>query len=112
MEKALEAHEGGPLFAFIHLWDVHYDYNPPERYWRLFDPDYRGALPLDAIRLTRRLARTIRDRRPDLYGSLLTLDGKNAAPDVCRSQNNGSPTVYDARAVHHESIDTTCRRNG
>lgn len=31
-----------PLFMFIHMWDVHYDYQPPQPYDRLFDPDYRG----------------------------------------------------------------------
>ncbi|MGH7822386.1 MAG: sulfatase [Candidatus Binatia bacterium] len=31
-----------PFFLFIHLWDVHFDYVPPERYWRLFDPGYDG----------------------------------------------------------------------
>ncbi len=33
-----------PLFCFVHLWDVHYDYIPPESYWRRFDPDYTGSL--------------------------------------------------------------------
>jgi arylsulfatase A-like enzyme len=32
-----------PFFLFIHFWDVHYDYIPPERDWRLFDPDYTGT---------------------------------------------------------------------
>lgn len=32
-----------PFFLFMHFWDVHYDYIPPERYWRLFDPDYAGT---------------------------------------------------------------------
>ncbi len=31
-----------PFFAFVHLWDVHYDFNPPPPYDRLFDPGYRG----------------------------------------------------------------------
>lgn len=33
----------------------------PNLYW--IDPDHRGALPLDAIHLSRRLARTVRQRR-------------------------------------------------
>ena len=32
-----------PFFLFLHFWDVHYDYIPPERYWRMFDPDYGGT---------------------------------------------------------------------
>lgn len=31
-----------PFFAFVHLWDVHYDFTPPAPYDRMFDPDYTG----------------------------------------------------------------------
>ena len=30
-----------PFFAFVHFWDVHYDYAPPAAH-DLFDPDYEG----------------------------------------------------------------------
>lgn len=33
-----------PFFVFLHMWDVHYDYVPPEDYARRFDPDYTGDL--------------------------------------------------------------------
>jgi arylsulfatase A-like enzyme len=33
-----------PFFAFVHMWDVHFDYVPPPPYDRLFDPDYTGPL--------------------------------------------------------------------
>ncbi|MDX2166287.1 MAG: sulfatase [Deltaproteobacteria bacterium] len=36
-----------PFFAFVHLWDVHYDYAPPPPYDRLFDPDYQGHVTAD-----------------------------------------------------------------
>ncbi len=40
-----------PVFLFIHLWDVHYDYIPPPEYLALFDPDYEGSLdPSDMAR--------------------------------------------------------------
>ena len=66
-EKTVEMHEGshegvtGPalvdaftnwfegveqderFFAFVHMWDVHYDYNAPREH-DLFDPDYRGPI--------------------------------------------------------------------
>jgi len=35
-------HTGAPFFAFVHLWDPHYDYHPPPPYDRAFDPAYRG----------------------------------------------------------------------
>ena len=40
----LEGAPSGRNFVFIHMWDVHYDYVPPERYVELFDPDYAGSL--------------------------------------------------------------------
>lgn len=48
--KAIEFLEGrpsteaAPFFLFLHLFDVHFDYNPPEACWREFDPDYDGTL--------------------------------------------------------------------
>ena len=38
-----------PFFAFVHLWDVHYDYIPPEPYDSMFDPDYAGKFDGRAI---------------------------------------------------------------
>jgi len=35
---------GRPFFAFVHLWDVHFDYIPPEPYASMFDPTYEGPL--------------------------------------------------------------------
>jgi arylsulfatase A-like enzyme len=31
-----------PFFLFLHMWDPHYDYDPPPPYDRMFDPDYAG----------------------------------------------------------------------
>jgi len=42
LERAQE-----PFFLFIHYFDVHYDYIPPEPLWRKFDPDYDGTLTCD-----------------------------------------------------------------
>jgi len=36
--------EDKPYFAFVHMWDVHYDYIPPPPYDKLYDPDYQGLL--------------------------------------------------------------------
>lgn len=32
----------GPVFAFVHLWDVHFDFIPPPPYDTMFDPGYEG----------------------------------------------------------------------
>ena len=36
-----------PFFLFLHYFDVHYDYIPPESLWREFDPDYDGEMTGD-----------------------------------------------------------------
>lgn len=33
-----------PFFVFLHMWDVHYDYNAPEPHGTMFDPDYTGTV--------------------------------------------------------------------
>jgi arylsulfatase A-like enzyme len=40
----LDRADGRPFLLFLHYWDVHYDYTPPRRYEKMFDPDYRGKL--------------------------------------------------------------------
>lgn len=45
----LENLDEGPFFLFVHLWDVHFDYNPPEHYVELFDPDYAGDLDASGL---------------------------------------------------------------
>jgi len=37
-------HADRPFFLFLHVWDVHYDYEPPAPYDRLFDPLYDGDI--------------------------------------------------------------------
>jgi len=34
----------GPVFVFVHLWDVHYDYIPPPEYLEMFDSGYTGKI--------------------------------------------------------------------
>ena len=34
---------GKPFFAFVHLWDVHFDFEPPPPFDTMFDPDYTGT---------------------------------------------------------------------
>ena len=33
-----------PFFLFLHYFDVHFDYAPPEEYAAKFDPDYEGSI--------------------------------------------------------------------
>ena len=44
VEELLEPGGPGPLFLFVHLWDVHYDYIPPAPYDTLFAADYSGEV--------------------------------------------------------------------
>lgn len=40
-----------PFFLFVHLWDVHYDYEPPAPYDAMFDPDYQGTMTSDGFEM-------------------------------------------------------------
>ncbi len=40
----LSEHSESPFFAFIHVWDIHYDYTPPPPFDTMFDPDYAGSV--------------------------------------------------------------------
>ncbi|HAC78953.1 MAG TPA: hypothetical protein DCG06_01570 [Deltaproteobacteria bacterium] len=42
MDKA--SRDSAPFFLFLHMWDVHYDFDPPPPYDSLFDPDYTGEI--------------------------------------------------------------------
>jgi len=42
VEEAVARLAGEPFFLFVHMFDPHYDYDPPEAYWRRFNPDYAG----------------------------------------------------------------------
>ncbi len=45
-EKWLEENYRKPFFLFLHVFDCHCPYDPPEEFSRLFSPDYRGELKL------------------------------------------------------------------
>jgi arylsulfatase A-like enzyme len=40
----MEDHDGAPFFAFVHFWDVHYDFTPPAPWDTRFDPAYEGPI--------------------------------------------------------------------
>ena len=40
----MEANKGRPFFAFLHFWDVHYDFTPPSPWDTRFNPGYQGPV--------------------------------------------------------------------
>ncbi|HEY8516447.1 MAG TPA: sulfatase [Candidatus Binatia bacterium] len=63
-----------PFFVFLHLWDPHYDYDPPPPYDTMFDPDYTGTISgVDFLLNTR--VRPDMDRR-DLEHIVALYDGE------------------------------------
>ncbi len=44
VEGLLSGDHKSPFFLFLHLFDVHPDFDPPPPYDRMFDPDYDGLL--------------------------------------------------------------------
>lgn len=51
LERWHASDERKPFFLFLHWWDVHYDYEPPPPYDRMFDPDYRGTITSDGFEM-------------------------------------------------------------
>jgi len=47
----LQNNRHSPFFLFVHYYDNHWDYRPPEPYRSLYDPDYTG--PLDGTQIAR-----------------------------------------------------------
>ena len=80
LRRWLPARSDRPLFLFVHLWDVHYDYVPPPPYDRLFDPDYQGSV--DGQRILEALHRpeTWSDR--DAEHVVALYDGEIRATDA------------------------------
>ena len=58
----LEEPRDRPFFLFLHYFDVHYDYVPPEEIWRRFDPDYTGNLTGVPFSNDRRIHRDMPER--------------------------------------------------
>lgn len=44
VKTILETNKNHPFFLFLHLFDVHPDFDPPPPYDTLFDPDYSGNI--------------------------------------------------------------------
>ncbi|MBN2245020.1 MAG: sulfatase [Candidatus Aminicenantes bacterium] len=44
VKTILETNKNHPFFLFLHLFDVHPDFDPPPPYDTLFDPDYSGDI--------------------------------------------------------------------
>lgn len=63
-----------PMFIFLHMWDVHYDYIPPRRYIQMFDPDYRGNVDARQFALNKAIARGMPAR--DLQHVIALYDGE------------------------------------
>jgi arylsulfatase A-like enzyme len=74
--RAAAARAGQPFFLFVHMFDVHYDYNPPEPFAHKFDPEYCGTATgnLGAIDRIK--------RRRDLEHVVALYDGEIAFVDA------------------------------
>ena len=68
-----------PFFAFVHLWDAHYDFIPPPPYDRRFDPDYDGAFDGRTFILDPRIEPRMAGR--DLEHLIALYDGEIAWTD-------------------------------
>ncbi len=76
-DKALgyvDKNRDNPFFLFLHYWDVHYDYNPPEKYANMFDPEYDGKI--DGLNIRYRKDMTSDMDKRDLQHIVSLYDGE------------------------------------
>ena len=62
------------FFLFLHFFDVHYDYIPPEEMWRQFDPDYQGTLNVENYRRNSNIHRDM--KQSELQHVVARYDGE------------------------------------
>lgn len=71
VERRLARLSGRPLFCFVHLWDVHYDYKPPAETLALFSSDDVDGLDLSGFdsnpAIHEHMSPRVRDRLIALY---------------------------------------------
>ncbi len=68
-----------PFFAFVHLWDTHYDFLPPSPWDTMFDPDYDGEVTGEGFMFDPRIRPGMPQR--DLEHLLALYDGEIAWTD-------------------------------
>jgi len=83
LKRRTAERQAAPFFAFVHMWDVHYDYIPPEPYASMFDPDYHG--PLDGH---------------DIVGKGFPLDASPRDVDHLRALYDGELRYTDDTIAH------------
>jgi len=72
----LHHHDGRPFFLFLHFFDVHYNYNPPQPFARMFDRGYAGPAKGDVDSIRRGMASR------DLNHDVALYDGEIAWVDA------------------------------
>lgn len=75
----IERNHAQPFFLFVHYWDVHYDYTPPQPFDTKFDEDYRGNIT--AINFERNQRINPHMPKRDLEHVLALYDGEIAFTD-------------------------------
>lgn len=69
-----------PFFLFVHLYDNHWDYLPPEPYRSLYDPNYAGTL--DGTRIAREPLYSNRPNDRDVRHMIALYDGEVRQTDA------------------------------
>jgi len=74
LERFLAKPDARPLFLFVHLFDVHYDYNPPAEDVVPFDPNYTGRMDFSHLDSNAAIAKDMPPR--DLQHLIALYDGE------------------------------------
>ncbi|MBV8546940.1 MAG: sulfatase [Acidobacteria bacterium] len=76
LNRHAAARDARPFFLFLHFFDVHYNYNPPQPYARMFDSAYTGRATGDVDSIHQGMASR------DLHHDVALYDGEIAWVDA------------------------------
>lgn len=95
-----------PLFLFVHMWDVHYDYIPSVTYDRFLDPGYEGPVTGDFDEITAELGPDDLARVLSLYDGEIRLVDEFVGRIVSSMRDLGllDETVIVVTADHGEEF--------
>ncbi len=79
-QKWFQGRADRPFFAFVHFWDVHYDFTPPPPFDKAFDPDYTGWVDGRNFFFDERIGPNMQKR--DLEHLIALYDGEIAWTDT------------------------------
>jgi arylsulfatase A-like enzyme len=118
LQQRAAARDARPFFLFLHFFDVHYNYNPPQPFARMFDRGYAGPATGDIDSIRRGMASRDLNHDVALYdgeiawvdaniGSILATLRRLGIDDntiVAITSDHGEEFLEHGQAAHYKTL--------